>query len=121
MTAPHLHESQLPAMDLARLESCGSDRQALSLFAEELQVRIAQEVDDYHDAIDAQINETANQIALAVDDPDDHHYNGLVRHIRILKQDQLHFSVTSRPSYLLHKQVIDRIRELDTQRVQLMH
>lgn len=112
MTTPHIQESDLPNSDLSRLEASLHDRQALMVFAEELEQRIAQEVDQYHDTLEAEINETANQIALAADDEDDHHYNGLVHHINILKNDQMHFSVTSRPAYMLHQKVLAALAAL---------
>lgn len=112
MTTPYALESDLPQVDLVRLDDCHGDRLALTQFVRELEVRIADEVSDYHDTIEAQINDTLNQIALAVDDTDDHHYNGLVRHLRILQNDQLHFSVTSRPSFMLHQKALIKLRAL---------
>lgn len=115
MTTPHLRESDLPQTDLVRLDACGNDRHALMALADELVVRVGVEVDEYHQAIEAEINATANQIALAVDDLDDTYHDGLVRHIRILQNDQMHFSVTSRPSSMLHEKVMQKLRDLNAQ------
>lgn len=121
MTHSTVHEPELPHADLGRLSACAQDRQALMLYAEELVARIAEEVDQYHDTIEAEINETANQIALAVDDNDDAYYEGLVRHVATLQADRFCFSVTSRPSYKLHEQVLQQIRDLDQRTSRSVH
>jgi hypothetical protein len=121
MTTPHLCESDFPKSDLARLESCKGDREALILFAEELGVRIGHEVNEYHDTIESEINETANQIALAADTDDDIYYDSLTRHISILKTDQMHFSVTSRPSHKLYQTVIESLQCIGGNRPDVLH